>query len=326
MIYPLLLVAVAGGIVYAAYQQPQLRPYLQPHLQTLTARVPLLQRLIPATPETTELAATKTAAPKDEEPAIEIEMDSVAASETLVAINAPVITPIETPAEDSSIADNAGNIAAALAAQTAQIAALQKDILRLQSERNKTNAPDTAAHLDLIDLRLQIGGDTVAAADALLALPDNADVNAQWLTGEVARLQNTPARTQIVLTLQKLMQIIARDSTAVEIPPAAINSEEQSAEEENSSAANSFSATTAQTLKQIFNVRRAGESKSAADNGQRLRRLELLLLTGQHSAYLSALHKFAARPLYAKDANVPLLIDTLQKFGAPIYALNRSTQ
>lgn len=306
VIYPLLFAAAAGGVLYAAYQQPQLRPYLQPHWQNF------VEHLRGYLPPPAEISANKTArtdSAKDSPP-VSLSSESTeraAAADSEAADNAA-------PFDDSSAAENVARDSADFVARdeffAAQIARLQDEIARLRERENRRiDAPDADVRLDLIDLRLRIDGDPAAAADALSALPNVRGVDPRWRADEIARLQTIASRGQIAETLRKLSRIFARAASA----PSAFA---------DAAAEDSWSGRAAAALKRIFNVRRipaGGENGESA--GAQLRRMEMLLLTGQRTAYLAALHEFAARPPSAADANLPLLIQTLQKFGAPKYAL-----
>lgn len=329
-VYPLLLAFAAGGVLYAAYQQPKLRPYLQPHWHNFAARVPLLRRTVPA-PAPPEIADTaeiaETAAPPETTP----ETVPATATEIVAAADSPAI-PSAAPADSFAAAETAGDSFAAASADSdfrrrdeqfaAQIARMRDEITRLRDEIARTRnavhtrnraAPDAETRLELIDLRLRLDGDSAAAAAALSSLQNAPELDSQWLAAEIARLKNTASRGQIADTLQKMIRLSAHDSAAAENADAAKNAAP--------SAADSYGDKAAAALKRIFNVERIAAAASAGPV-RRLRRMETLLLTGRRAAYLSELAEFAARPPPA-DADIAPLTRALQEFGAPIYALAR---
>ena len=338
-IYPLLLVAATGGVLYAAYQQPQLRPYLQPHWDKFAARLPW--RTTPAaqiaqTADDSESAAKIDAKESDaEEPEEAEETQTDFASE--IKSDAATRAPLSPPAASSddfaaALEDFFGDADSSEQSEqseqngrderggrfAAQIARMQSDIARLQNALDKQNraadVADLEMRLNLIDLRLRLDGDSAVAADALSSLRGAVGVDSRWLGDEIARLQNAAARGRILRTLQKLSRLVARAPAAAR--PA--NAEDAA----DAPAETSFGDSVAALFKRTFNVRRVADGESEAFSERRLQRMETLLLTGRRTAYLAALNELAARPPSAADANIPLLINALQTFGAPIYALN----
>lgn len=330
-VYPLLLVAAAGGVLYAAYQQPKLRPYLQPHWHEFAARVPLLQRTISAPPETAEIAEeTGTVAAEDAFPEFP-KTDSAADSEVVAADS-----PENSYAADSDDSDSfsaAENDADASADSDSlrrdeeiivQLAQMRDEIARLRNAVNNRAAPDSETRLELIDLRLRLDGDTRAAAAALSSLQNAPGINLQWLAAEIARLNKIAPREEIVNTLQKLILRIAPNSAAAADSSSVQNTESAGAQS-SSSVADSFGEKIAASLKRVFNVQRIIDSENASPHGislRQLRRMETLLLTGRRAAYLSELAEFAALPS-AANAEILPLARSLQQFGAPIYAIQR---
>ena len=289
----LAIVACFGGGGYLAYQQPFLRPYLQPHWHQFLAQIPFVSPPPPnTTPKTTRQSppiAETTPAVSDDNPP-----PKTAAPTTTIA-PATTARNTETPPTNRNLVN-----------VREQIADLRDTIARLQLQQNTQNrritelaqSPDAAIQLELIDLRLRQSGDTQTAANSLLTLQNNPAASPLWLADEIARLQNAPSRTQIVLILQKLLPGVPNASS--------------SAAPDNSPA---------DFMIKLFNIRHTA-APDAARYQQHLQRMELLFLTGQRTAYLSALDTFANRFAHIAEPNIALNIKLLQKFGAPLYALN----
>lgn len=214
----------------------------------------------------------------------------------------PVLIPKPLPKNLSAATDNA--VQEALAQLRETVARLQLSQHAADAQLQKLGAtaaaPDHNIRLSLIDLRLQLSGDTAAASSSLAALGDTGAIDRQWLATEVIRLQHMPNRNKIARIIQKLL------AAANNRPPAATTT-----------------GTAAGIFTSLFNVRKVS-ADTAADNRPLLRRLEVLLLTGQRQAYLLVLNDFAARNQSA-DSNIELQISLLQKFGAPVYAINYGT-
>ena len=312
VIYPLLLAAAAGGAFYAAYQQPKLRPYLQPHLQNIIERAPFLRRFVdsPSADKTTDSAqfsqssqfpqssqsSQSSTAPAFSDSAPEV-AESQTESQTESQINAPPESPEIAPADSV----RAEYVDAELARLKNQIAAMR--------DARRADSQNTEIRLGLIDLRLRTDGDTAAAARALSAVSPVRDSDGAWLAAEVSRLQNAPARDRIADVLRRLLHFVERDGGAVS--------------ENESAAAEAWDSRAAAELKKIFNVRRvSGDNEKGESHLMLLRRMETLLLTGQREAYLAALDALAVNPPQSDDANVRVLIDTLREFGMPVYALS----
>ena len=333
--YLILLAILASGAIYGLWQIEMLRPYMLPHLQKVQestiARIPF----VPAEWMPLPVDASDIQAQSDTADNVMVSESEVASSESALEVpiefseSSPGVAPDETevPAQSASNADTdlpdstSGDLSdsfSSLGASTSrasgqdeekqQLVRLRDSVARLEFLQQETDeriariagARDSDLQLNLIDLRLRFSGDPAAAARSLSVLRKAPGVNAVWLNAEIERLQNTPSRAQVVRALQQLLRLA--DVAAAE-PPSGPGA-----------------GGIVGSLQKIFRVRRTVHS--GTEVREQLRRLELLFLTGQRETYLTVLGEFAARPAFSSDPNVPLHLESLQKFGAPEYALN----
>ena len=194
---------------------------------------------------------------------------------------------------------------------------LQSRLAHIETEQNSNLPAD--AQLLLIDIKLRQSGDTEAAAQALLPLQNADGIDTYWLTGEIARLQNIPAKSKIIAVINTLRQITGKQPVTLAAAPEIKN--------RSDSVWGQFQS----LLISLFNIERGADeatrSLAAATATQEiLTRMEVLFTTNQSAAYLAALADLAAVQTDAFGApvrNVAVHIQALQKFGAPQYYLKR---
>ncbi|MBE8158604.1 MAG: hypothetical protein HAW59_04345 [Betaproteobacteria bacterium] len=299
----LLLAAVllAGGGYYA-YQQPALRPYVKKIIALSPPAARLLREKQTAAAPTT--AAPKNTLPKENAPlenAPDNAPDIAAAREVSPAPaqqnTAPknIIIPIDTPDSFSQNNENGGVAAAARAEELiARLAAAEQTAAKLLRAWQTSRRAAADMQLQMIDLRLRQSGAPAAAAAALSPLQKNADIDQAWLSGEIARLQKMPPKKQIAETIRKLARLENAARTQKSAAPPVLDG-----------------------LMEVLRSRHGG-----APSDGRLQTLELLWLTGRRETYAAALADIVQHPPAGADPNIVLLVDDLQKFGAPHYALN----
>ncbi|MGI9306741.1 MAG: hypothetical protein ACR2P5_05490 [Gammaproteobacteria bacterium] len=285
------LAAVLGGGGYYAYQQPAVQPYMD---KIIAFAAPAVRRMfgMQAPPQNTGAAdaVENTAANAAPDAA-----DSLAGAADDGSFSGGVSSNgnSSNAAGGADLRDIMRRLAAAedevARLRRAQDAAARRSAL---SPAGESGAAETELRLQIIDLRLRQSGDTAAAAAALSLLREAEGIDRVLLDREIARLQNAASKSQIAAAIAKLSRLSAA------APP------------DTESAVSG--------LLGVLRARRSGENGGAA----RLQRMELLWLTGRREAYLDALDDIAANPLSGADPNIPLLVENLQKYGAPKYALN----
>ena len=251
------------------------------------------------------------------------------------ASNAPKSQPA--PAASAKAADEAKAEVALLAGE---LAAMRKQVARIQSRLNQvdaaartTRAADSAnIRLLLAGLLLESNGDTQSAASALRRIADSQSSGPEAVSPDMAnlaraeavRLEQTPARARILGQIAELRGMLAKtpDPAAAPAKP------------------NSWADGVGGFLRAVFNVSQRGRSQNAAGQNRRqilnhLARMEFYLTANNRGQYRDSLA--SAERLWTAEksrmenegggedgtaANIDLNFQILRKFGAPDYHLN----
>lgn len=172
--------------------------------------------------------------------------------------------------------------------QSSRLAAQVADINRQQTDR--------LLQLQIIDLQLQLSGDTAAAAKQLkqLAATSQDTTLARALMDEAARLDNLPRRALLLSLLNELK---------TPPPPAADKTDSR----------------IGRLLKDFLNIRYTPTAAATSAAQEQLAQLELLLLTRQEAAYWLRLQQLHDDDI--GDQEVQAILQRLYEYGAPDYRL-----
>ena len=254
------------------------------------------------------------------------------------ASDAPKSQPV--PAALAKAADDAK---AQVALLSGELAAMRKQVARIQSRLNQvdaavrtTRAADSAnIRLLLAGLLLESNGDTQSAASALRRIADSEAAGAQAVSpdianlarAEAARLEQTPARQRILSQIAELRRILEKTPDSAAAAPDA------------PAKPDSWTDGVGGFLRGVFNVSRRDQNQNTPGQNRQqilnhLAQMEFYLAANNRGQYRNSLD--SAERLWTAEksrmesgggdngtaANIDLKFRILREFGAPDYRLN----
>ena len=221
-------------------------------------------------------------------------------------VDKSVATPVASPPPSAVILESLRTLettieTARLAANRADASARQalSEVAILKSQRHARGEDAASLHLRLIDLQLQLSGDTKQAAAELRRLASvlpTTEQTQRWLD-EAARLDNVPPRHLLLRGIYAGQN--GNNEGSVNAPQATDTESWQN------------------RLKKLLDIRQTTRQKDMS--GVVLVRLELLLLSGQSDAYWALLSGAVKDPDI--DDATRATLDKLSTWGAPEYRL-----
>ena len=251
------------------------------------------------------------------------------------ASDAPKSQPV--PAAPAKAADDAK---AQIALLSGELAAMRKQVARIQSRLNQvdaavrtTRAADSAnIRLLLAGLLLESNGDTQSAASALRRIADSESAGAEAVSPDIAnlaraeavRLEQTPARQRVLSQIAELRRMLEKTPDSAAAAP---------------DAPDSWTDGVGGFLRGVFNVSRRDQNQNTPGQNRQqilnhLAQMEFYLAANNRGQYRNSLD--SAERLWTAEksrmengggedgtaANIDLKFRILREFGAPDYRLN----